>query len=190
MIFNILEYSLSSVLWGIIISLACVGLYVLIVKGWYKDAIFSFATWFNLLILFFLLSFQCTMIVGSIKIQKEIDNLETAVKDIVDTNCYSSEIVSDEESKDILYQVIENYPLLKYYVGDGEFVGFTAAQLPHVIASELQFFMKWYIFRRLLWCLFFVFVAALFTIRSLRNEHPKLTRPTTVHQRRRKNLRH
>lgn len=184
-IFDILKHSLSSILWGIIISLACIGLFVLIVKGWYKNAMFSCATWFVLAILFLFLSLQCTMIVGSIQVLGETDEFELTIKDIVDKHYTSSEIVRGENSKAILYQMMEGCPLLKYYVADGEFIGFTASQLPHAMASELHSFLTWYIFRRLLWCLVFVLAAAFLTIKSLHGKIHKQTRNTYNRQRHR-----
>lgn len=167
MIIDILTYSLSSLFWGLLVALACMGLFVLLVKGWYKDAMFSIATWCELIVLFILLSFQCTMLIGSLKIMDNIDDFEYNAKSLIDQYIPEDELVTEEESQAVLHKLIETYPLLKYYVGSGVFKGFTASELPHEMASTLNSYLKWYVFRRLLWCLAFVVIAAFFTIRSL-----------------------
>lgn len=40
-LYDILRYSFSSVIWGILIAVACMTLFVFLIKGWYKDATFS-----------------------------------------------------------------------------------------------------------------------------------------------------
>ena len=175
MIIDILTYSLSSLFWGLLVALACMGLFVLLVKGWYKDAMFSLVTWFELIMLFILLSFQCTMLVGSLKIMDNIDDFERHARTLIEQYIPEDELVTEEESQAVLCKLIETYPLLKYYVGSGEFKGFTASELPHAMASTLSSYLKWYIFRRLLWCVAFVVAAAFFTIRSLSNNNSRMS---------------
>ena len=37
-LFDILRYSFSSAIWGILIAIICMVLFVFLIKGWYKDA--------------------------------------------------------------------------------------------------------------------------------------------------------
>ena len=184
MIIDILTYSLSSLFWGLLVALACMGLFVLLVKGWYKDAMFSLVTWFEIILLFILLSFQCTMLVGSLKIMDNIEDFEYNAKILVDQYISGNDVVTEEESQAVLYKLIETYPLLKYYVGSGVFKGYTASELPHEMASTLNSYLKWYVFRRLMWCMVFVALAAFFTIRSLSNKSPVRPRRQQRHTRR------
>ena len=184
MIIDILTYSLSSLFWGLLVALACMGLFVLLVKGWYKDAMFSLVTWFEIILLFILLSFQCTMLVGSLKIMDNIEDFEYNAKTLIYKYIPGNDIVTEEESQAVLYKLIETYPLLKYYVGSGVFKGYTASELPHEMASTLNSYLKWYVFRRLLWCVVFVALAAFFTIRSLSNKSTVRPRRQQRHTRR------
>jgi len=142
-------------------------LFVLLIKGWYKDATFSPVSYVVGAILFLFLSVQCVLIVGSLKILNTTDYYETEITRIVDSNYDASDEVSMEHASDIIDTIIDRFPLLHYYISGGEFSGFTAKELPHAIVQELRSFMRWYIFRRLLWCIGFVIVGAVCVIRSL-----------------------
>ncbi len=166
-LFDILRYSFSSMIWGILIALACMALFVFLIKGWYKDATFSPVSYVVGALLFLLLSFQCVLIVGSLKIIDMSDEYEKRISAIVD-NVYSpSDEVSLAQASDVIDTIIDEFPILQYYIGGGEFSGYTAKELPHAIAQELRSFMRWYIFRRILWCLGFVIVGAVCVIKSM-----------------------
>ena len=166
-LFDILRYSFSSMIWGILIAVACMTLFVFLIKGWYKDATFSPISYVVGAILFMFLSFQCVLIVGSLKILDTTDYYEMEITRIVDSTYDSVDEVSMGQADEIIQVIIDRFPLLQYYISGGEFSGFTAKELPHAIADELRSFMRWYIFRRILWCLGFVIVGAVCVIRSL-----------------------
>ena len=44
-LFDILRYSMSSIFWGILIAIALMGLFVFLIKGWYKNALFTPASY-------------------------------------------------------------------------------------------------------------------------------------------------
>lgn len=166
-LFDILKYSISSLVWGILIALSCMALFVFLIKGWYKDATFSPVSYIIGLILFMLLSFQCIMVVGSLKINNMTDEYEGQITKIVDSTYSPSDEVTQSQASDIIDNIIDEFPILRYYIGGGDFSGFTAKELPHAIAQELRSFMRWYIFRRILWCLGFVIVGAVCVIKSM-----------------------
>lgn len=166
-LFDILKYSFSSVIWGILIAVACMTLFVFLIKGWYKDATFSPISYVVGAILFMFLSFQCVLIVGSLKILDTTDYYEMEITRIVDSTYDSVDEVSMGQADEIIQVIIDRFPLLQYYISGGEFSGFTAKELPHAMADELRSFMHWYIFRRILWCLGFVIVGAICAIKSM-----------------------
>lgn len=166
-LYDILRYSFSSVIWGILIAVACMALFVFLIKGWYKDATFSPISYIIGAVLFLFLSIQCILIVGSLKIIDTTDYYETEISRIVDSAYDAADEVTMGQADDIIQVIIDRFPLLQYYIGGGEFSGFTAKELPHAMADELRSFMRWYIFRRILWCLGFVIVGAVCVIRSL-----------------------
>lgn len=166
-LYDILRYSFSSVIWGILIAVVCMTLFVFLIKGWYKDATFSPISYIIGAVLFLFLSVQCILIVGSLKIIDTIDYYETEISRIVDSAYGAADEVTMGQADDIIQVIIDRFPLLQYYISGGEFSGFTAKELPHAMADELRSFMRWYIFRRILWCLGFVIVGAVCVIRSL-----------------------
>ena len=166
-LYDILRYSFSSVIWGILIAVACMALFVFLIKGWYKDATFSPISYIIGAVLFLFLSVQCILIVGSLKIIDTTDYYETEISRIVDSAYDAADEVTMGQADDIIQVIIDRFPLLQYYIGGGEFSGFTAKELPHAMADELRSFMRWYIFRRILWCLGFVVIGAVCVIRSL-----------------------
>ncbi len=173
-LFDILRYSFSSIIWGILIAVVCMSLFVFLIKGWYKNATFSPVSYVVGALLFILLSFQCVLVVGSLKIIDMSDEYENRISEIVD-NVYSPTAdISIDQASGIIDTIIEEFPLLQYYIGGGEFSGFTAKELPHAIAQELRSFMRWYILRRILWCLGFVIVGAVCVIKSMSRNHARL----------------
>lgn len=188
-LYDILNYSFSSVIWGLLIAIACMALFVFLIKGWYKDATFSPVSYIIGAILFIFLSFQCVLIVGSLKIISMTDDYEQRITSIVESVYSPSDMVSMPQASDVIDTIIDEFPILEYYIGGGEFSGFTAAQLPHAMADELRSFMRWYIFRRLLWCLGFVIVGAICVIKSLSKNYQGIRRQRVQHDRRHVNRR-
>ena len=172
-LFDILKYSFSSLIWGVLIAFICMALFVFFIKGWYKDATFSPISYVVGAILFLLLSFQCVMIVGSLKILDTTDYYEMEITRIVDSTYGSVDEVSMGQADEIIQVIKDRFPLLQYYISGGEFSGFTAQELPHAIAQELRSFIRWYIFRRILWCLGFVVVCVICVIKSMSKKKAK-----------------
>ena len=183
-LFDILRYSFSSMIWGVLIAVACMALFVFLIKGWYKDATFSPISYLVGIVLFLFLSFQCVLIVGSLKIISMTDEYEQQVAALVAAYSPNDE-VSQAEASDVIDAIIDEFPILEYYIGGGEFTGYRASELPHAIAKELRSFMRWYIFRRILWCLGFVVVGAICVIKSLSKTYTNTRRPRPQTERRR-----
>lgn len=184
-LYDILNYSFSSVIWGLLIAIACMALFVFLIKGWYKDATFSPVSYIIGAILFIFLSFQCILIVGSLKIISMTDEYEQRITSIVESAYSPSDMVSMPQASDVIDTIIDEFPILEYYISGGEFSGYSASKLPHAIADELRSFMRWYIFRRLLWCLGFVIVGAICVIKSLSKNYQGIRRQRVQHDRRR-----
>lgn len=172
---NLLKYSISSLFWGILIAVLCMALFVFLIKGWYKDAQFSLASYLVGAVLFILLAFQCILIMGSLKIISDTDYYEVQFQRVVERDYPPMADISLRQADDIIKEVIYEYPILQYYIGGGEFQGFQAYNLPHAMASELKSFMRSYIIRRLLWCLGFVVVGSFIVIMTMsRSRHLKV----------------
>lgn len=183
-LFEILRYSFSSVIWGVLIAIFCMALFVFLIKGWYKDATFSPVSYLVGAVLFLFLSFQCVLIVGSLKIISMTDDYEQQITALVQSYSPEDE-VSQAQASEVIDAIINEFPILEYYISGGEFSGYTASQLPAAIAQELRSFMRWYIFRRILWCLGFVAVGAFLVIRSLSKNYTNTRRERIQHDRKR-----
>lgn len=185
-LWNIIQFSFSSLLWGVLIAFACMALFVFIIKGWWKNALFTIWSYLIGAILFPILVFQCTMIVGSLKIIDTCDEYEVYFNNIVNSAYEGWEEVTKEDSDIIIKKAIAEYPLLEYYIGGGDFRGWKAKELPMVMSDELRSFMWAYIIRRLLWCLGFVIVAGILGIKTLNkyNQSPRRERYNASSQRR------
>lgn len=170
LLWNIIKYSISSLFGGVLTAIVCLALFFFIIKGWWKDAMFSVWSYFIGAILFLLLSFQCTMIIGSLKIIDTADEYKAYFTEIVDNAYEGWEQVPDDVAEVVIDKAIEECPLLEHYIGGGEFTGFSAKELPTAITEELRSFMKAYIVRRLLWCLGFTLIAGILGIMTL-NRH-------------------
>jgi len=183
-LFEILRYSFSSVIWGVLIAVSCMALFVFLIKGWYKNATFSPVSYLVGAVLFLFLSFQCVLIVGSLKIISMTDEYEQQITALVQSYSPGDE-VSQTQASEVIDAIIDKFPILEYYIGGGEFSGYTASQLPAAIAQELRSFMRWYIFRRILWCLGFVAVGAFLVIWSLSKNYTNLRRERIQYDRKR-----
>lgn len=183
-LFEILRYSFSSVIWGVLIAIFCMALFVFLIKGWYKDATFSPVSYLVGAVLFLFLSFQCVLIVGSLKIISMTDDYEQQITALVQSYSPEDE-VSQAQASEVIDAIINEFPILEYYISGGEFSGYTASQLPAAIAQELRSYMRWYIFRRILWCLGFVAVGAFLVIRSLSKNYTNTRRERIQHDRKR-----
>lgn len=184
-LWNIIQFSFSSLLWGILIALLCMALFVFIIKGWWKNALFTIWSYLIGFVLFLLLIFQCTMIVGSLKIVDTCDEYEAYFRQVVDSAYEGWQEVNQRDADIIIKKSIAKFPLLEYYISGGEFTGHSAKNLPTVMADELRSFMWSYIIRRLLWCLGFVLVAGILGIKTLNqyNKRQRLERPRPSEQR-------
>ncbi|MDO5489587.1 MAG: hypothetical protein Q4F52_05700 [Bacteroidaceae bacterium] len=164
-------------------AIVCLALFVFIIKGWWKDAMFSVWSYIIGAILFLLLAFQCTMIIGSLKIIDTADEYKAYFTEILDNAYEDWEQVPDDVAKVVIDKAIEECPLLEHYIGGGEFTGFSAKELPTAITEELRSFMKAYIVRRLLWCLGFTLIAGILGIMTL-NRHYAMSAQRGLSERR------
>ncbi len=84
--------------WGILMGIICMVIFFLLIKGWYKHAEASPATYLVGGILFILLSIQCTMIAGAIKIINTTDFYEEQLERIIEESTPTTAV---DKGKDI-----------------------------------------------------------------------------------------
>lgn len=201
--FEICKFSAGSLVWGFLISAVCMALFLIALKGWFKNAQLSPWTYVVGVVLFIFVGLQSTMISGAIKIIDTTDYYEQQLTEMVNRAQESrgegfglgdlvqtvlgggglSDVIggiiggilsgdpqkeiSGPESTAIVENLVDQFPILSNYFNTGAFTGYTIQELPHAIAMEMKDYLKWYIFRRLLWCLGFLVVATIVAIKTM-----------------------
>lgn len=177
---DIMHYSMGSIFWGILMGIFFLAVFFLLIKGFYKDAEFNPATYITGTVLGILLMIQCILVCGSLSILSLVNDYEILLTNLVATlHMPASELVSKANASEIIDDLIAANPLLAKYISGGEFQGFTVAELPSAIAEELRSYMRWYIFRRFLWCLGFSIVAALVVVKTMGRKYDRRRRNGT-----------
>lgn len=165
---DIINHSMGTLLWGVLIGAGCLVLFFLLIKGWYKDAHFTIVTYVVGAVLGCLLMIQCVLICGSISILRLAHSYEPILTGIVEQiESIPDAYISGEDSNAIVEELVAQTPLLGHYIGNGEFIGYKVSELPAAMVDELESYMGWYIFRRVLWCLGFVSVGAFIVIKTM-----------------------
>lgn len=163
---NIIYYSIGSLFWGVLIGAACMAIFFLLIKGWWKDAVLSLPTYVVGGVLGVLLMFQCTLICGSLSIMHKANQFEAlateAVEKLVTTGQATlNEVVDHAETQEVMNDIVKNHPILGNYCKGADFTGHELVELPKAMTAELKNYLKNYVYRRLLWSLAFVVVAAI-----------------------------
>ncbi|MGN0049493.1 MAG: hypothetical protein ACI37U_11450 [Bacteroides sp.] len=170
-LFDLLQFSLSSLFYGVLITVVCLVLFFVLIRGWYKSATMTPISYIVGIVLFFLLSFQCTLIMGAIKVIHISDFFAGEVQQLMQPFFQNNQEVTARQSTQIVENLVDTYPVLGHFFQSGEFTGYTAAELPEVMRQTICTFLRWFIVRRLLWCLAFVVVGAFLVIKSLGSTH-------------------
>ena len=181
--FSILQFAASSIFWGILMALAMMGLFVFIVRGWWKDALFTVWTYITGAILTILLIYECTLMVGALKIRNSCDEYEAILTEIVNRYYPNRfEEVSKEKSGEMFNELAEQFPLLNNYVaatiegndinGSGYVYGegYSAADLPHGMISYLKEIVTDFMMHRIYWSLGFALVLGIIAVLTIKKQ--------------------
>ncbi|MDO4160250.1 MAG: hypothetical protein Q4D41_07330 [Prevotellaceae bacterium] len=163
--FDIIGFSASSLLWGLLIALVCVVLFAFIIKGWWKNAMFTPPTYIIGFVLFVLLAIQFTLIIGSIKIINKTEYYEQEITSVI--NSINIENTTTQQTDSIIKELKSEYPIIENYINEADYHGKSLAQMPHTIALNIKSYLKSYILRRMLWALGFIIVGIICTIKSI-----------------------
>ena len=165
---EIFRYSIGSIAWGLVIGIVCIALFFVLIKGWWKNARFVFASYVIGLVLGIILIYQSILVCGSVAIIKVANYSEPTLVELVNQYSDNTErVMSPEESDKIIKDFALKNPLVAHYIDGGEFEGYTAKELPHAIVSKLKSYMGWFIFRRILWSLGLTILSAVLVIKTM-----------------------
>ena len=176
--FEIIRFGASSLLWGILMAAAMMALFFFIVRGWWKDALFTPWTYLTGSILAILLAFQCTLLTGALKLKSSCDDYEQMLTEIVNARYYGGQIVPKEASIEMFGEIMDQYPLIRNYLGaiygasiegSGYIWGenYAARDLPHGMIEYFRGLLNSFIIRRILWGLGFALVLGIIAIMTL-----------------------
>lgn len=167
-LFEILEYSLGSLFWGIFITLLGMALLFFLIRGFYPKSVFTPISFVVGVILFFFLSFQAILICGAVKIKSMSSELELTINSYIPDSwrTYDKDItVADSQ------QIVENlgvdYALFSHYIDTAEFRGYTANNIASAMVDEMHSFLNGFIWRRVGWCSFWIILGSFIVIRTL-----------------------
>lgn len=166
-LFNILAYSISSLFFGLLITIAGVVLMFFLIKSWRRGAAFSPASFVVGAVLFCLLAYQSVLFCGAVTIKSYSDDVEAAINDMV-KDIPEDMAFSRDDSQSLLDRIGEEWPLVQYYVNMADFSGHNCNTIATAMANELRSYMNRFMLRRLGWCLLFVIGGAVVVIKTMR----------------------
>lgn len=164
----ILKYSIGSLLYGGLITVLFLSLFIFLIKGWYKDAVFKPVSYAVLGVLSLIIIWNSTIICGALAMKSDISSIQDMVENAIDSSGLDmSSTVSTFQSNEIFRDVLEEHPILYYYADSCDFSGHTITELPAVLCDTLRSYLNGIITGRLLWSLLFVVIAAIAVIKTM-----------------------
>lgn len=168
MLTAILKYSIGSLFYGGLITVLLLSLFIFLIKGWYKDAVFRPVSFVVLGILALIVLWNSTIICGALAMKSDIISIRTMLETTVESLGLDLDSVADTMlSSEIFQDVIASHPILGYYADYCEFSGWTLAELPAAMCGTLTDYLDGIILRRLLWSIGFVILAAVIVIKTM-----------------------
>lgn len=168
MITTILKYSIGSLLYGGLITVLFLALFIFLIKGWYKDAVFKPISFAILGILALIILWNSTIICGALAMKSDISSIYDLIENRIDSLGLSPTTTVDEAlSNEIFQEVVERHPILKYYANYCDFSGWSVRQLPMEMCNTLKDYLNNVILKALLWSLGFVAVGAFIVIKTM-----------------------
>lgn len=154
-LFTILRYSIGSMFVGVLLTLIGVALMFFLVGSWKKNSTFTPLSLIAGAVLFVMLAFQSVLMCGAITIKSYGDDVEVYINNLV-AGVPEQTAFTQQDSQRILENIVDEYPLVGYFIGGADFRGHTPLDIAEAMVDELQSWANWYILRRVLWSLLFI----------------------------------
>jgi len=173
---DILQYALGSFILGVVLTILFVFLLFLLIKGFYPKSTFSPLSIITGLVLTILLIPQMIQLCGAVALKAETANIsEWLDENIVHSDRYIiPQDISTEESTEICNQLVEQYPMVKSFVGGGEFTNFNTSNICQAMADELNSFLNQFIWESLGWSILFVIIGSFIVIRTIHHNRQRV----------------
>ena len=127
----------GSLFWGGLITILCMILFVFFAKGWYKNVSFVPSVYVVGVLLFMVLLFYCTFIVGEMRhINTAHECKEIITQQLNTIGLSDNEHISKAELASVFDNLYSQIPFLSNYISDFSFEG-SVAELPDSMINQL-----------------------------------------------------
>lgn len=165
---EILRHAGWSVVVGILLAVAFVGLLLFLIRGFYPKSTFKPMSIATAVVLGLLLCLEFIPLCASVALKWRLDDFEMWINEnVVHPELYKiPKEVTTEESKEIIQQAVNEYPILGVLVGSGEFTGFNTSSIAAAMKDELNIFLNRIILKLILIALLETAVCAFVIIKT------------------------
>lgn len=169
LLYDILKYSASSIIVGIIVTLLLVGLMFFIVKGFFPRSTFSPLSILVGLILTLFLGFRMITMCGAISLKWMCNDFETYVNSLIPDDMLQEAVPLSETDTDmIIDKSIKKFPILSQLVDSRTFAGNNIANIAEDITKTINGHLNQFIWKSILWSLACLIIAAALVVWTLK----------------------
>lgn len=163
----------SSIGWGIVIAIVVTAIVYLIIYSMYgKDKRFTPISFIVAPILVALLTYQCSLLVGAVKIKNQCDDIAVTIDALVPPQTNVSQWLSDDDTRNTIKEAVSFIPVANHFIDIDAIAAVDEGDsLGNAMMSKANSNLNWYIVRRLLWCLGLVVIGAVLVIKLLSNTY-------------------
>lgn len=165
---GILHHALDCLFLGILFTIIGVGLLFFLIKGFYRNAAFTPLSLIVAVVLLVLLSLQSIMLCGAVKIKSLSDDMRMTINQCLPDYWDNRAVeLSPGECQELLDNVIDEYPLVGYYVDMADFKGYDTTNIADAMIDEMNSVMNKFIWKRVGWSLLFILSGAFIVIKTM-----------------------
>lgn len=151
LVFNLLKYSLGSVLYGLLVALCCGLLLLLLTKAMSRGSQPSPIGLVAGMMMLIGVTFQAILFFVAQRLSTTIDDCEEQAIQIVKTG--------SADTKKTLGELKNQAPILWHFISDKDYDDVPLTELPHALASDVRSALSGYAWRRVGWAVGFFVVA-------------------------------
>lgn len=172
LLIDILLNFFGSACLALLLTVAGVCLLFFLIKGFYPKYTFSLVSIVVGIVLFFSLLIQSILICGALEIKSKSEILEIKIHQNIPSYYEGSQVeISSLEVQQLLDNLIDDYPVLGYYVDTAEFSGYNYSNITEAFIDELNWFLTKYIWKRIGWSLLFIVGGTFIVVKTMNSLH-------------------
>jgi hypothetical protein len=172
LLLDILLNFLGSACLSILLTIAGVCMLFFLIKGFYPKYTYSLISIIVGIILFFFLLIQSILLCGALEIKSMSETLEIKIHQNIPSYYEGSQAeISSLEVQQLLNNLIDDCPVLGYYVDTAEFIGYNYSNITEAFIDELNWFLTKYIWKRIGWSFLFIVVGTFIVVKTMNGLH-------------------